>query len=411
MQTEKIKNYVLARLNKVLMPPIKNLKHPFTVPGTGYMTELWSWDAYWECVALKRSLELFGEEQTLRFGISEKSAFEHMRGNVLNFLDAQEQNGFIPIMLSHEGLFDGFFQEEYKKGTPLNNCLPFLCQMALLADIAHAGGFDVEKLIKYMQYFERYQYDERSGLFVWQDDIMIGIDNNPTVFYRPQKSGADVYLNSFIYLEYSALAKILKSLSDCRSDEFFAKAERLKKAINAEMWDEEDGIYYSQDVGFYKTERIVKGVALHSGLDPHWNSMPLKIRFWGCFLPMYAGICSDEQALRMCEHLERDDKLFAPFGIRTVAKNEKMYSLAKSGGNPSNWLGPIWVVANYCVYKGLVRYNKTKLAEKLKNATFALLNDNLEKYGEMFESYHPDTGEPFMHPGFLSHNSCVMDMF
>ena len=77
-----------------------------------------------------------------------------------------------------------------------------------------------------------------------------------------------------------------------------------------------------------------------------------------------------------------------------------MYSLVKSAGNPSNWLGAVWVIANYCVYKGLARYSKVELAEKLKEATFKLLNKNLEERGDFFESYHPDSGEPFMHAGF-----------
>lgn len=406
-----IKNYVLSRLKGVLKPPAKNLKYPFLVPGTGYMSELWSWDAYWEALSIKRAFELFGEEEMARAGISKQTANEHIRGCVLDFLDAQEGDGFIPIMVASEGLFEGFFHGEHEKGTPLNQCLPFLCQFALLAsEFSGSYDFDTEKLIQYMRYFETKQYDEKSRLFFWQDDIMIGIDNNPTVFYRPQRSGADIYLNSFLYLEYVAFAELLEKLHDRRAEEMKKKAETLRAAINKEMWDERDGIYYSQDIGFHKTERIVKGVALHSGLAPHWNTMPLKIRFWGCFLPMYAGICTDEQAGRMCAHLTENDELFAEYGIRTLAKNEKMYSLVKSQGNPSNWLGAVWTIANYCVYKGLVRYEKDELAERIRTATFHLLNQSLKEQGDFFESYHPDTGEPFMHAGFLSHNLPVIDM-
>lgn len=401
----KIEEYVLSHFKNILKPPVKNLKHPFIVPGTGYLTELWGWDTYWEALAIKRSFELFGEEAMTRAGVSKKTAEAHICGSVLNFLDAQQADGYIPIMVSAGGLFEGFFEGEHKKGTPLNQHLPFLCQLTLLAD-EFSGGFDYdkEKLVKYMRYYEEKQYDKKSGLFFWQDDIMVGIDNNPTVFYRPHRSSADIFLNSFIYLEYVALSKLS---NDADAAE---KAEKLKAAINAEMWDTRDGIYYSQDVNLFKTQCVVKGVALHSGLDPHWNTMPLKIRFWGCFLPMYAGICSDEQAERMCKHLIDNDELFAEYGIRTLAKNEKMYSLVKSAGNPSNWLGAVWVIANYCVYKGLARYGKVELAEKLKEATFKLLNKNLEERGDFFESYHPDSGEPFMHAGFLSHNLPVIDM-
>lgn len=401
----KIEEYVLSHFKNILKPPVKNLKYPFIVPGTGYLTELWGWDTYWEALAIKRSFELFGEEAMTRAGVSKKTAEAHICGSVLNFLDAQQADGYIPIMVSAGGLFEGFFEGEHKKGTPLNQHLPFLCQLTLLAD-EFSGGFDYdkEKLVKYMRYYEEKQYDKKSGLFFWQDDIMVGIDNNPTVFYRPHRSSADIFLNSFIYLEYVALSKLS---NDADAAE---KAEKLKAAINAEMWDTRDGIYYSQDVNLFKTQCVVKGVALHSGLDPHWNTMPLKIRFWGCFLPMYAGICSDEQAERMCKHLIDNDELFAEYGIRTLAKNEKMYSLVKSAGNPSNWLGAVWVIANYCVYKGLARYGKVELAEKLKEATFKLLNKNLEERGDFFESYHPDSGEPFMHAGFLSHNLPVIDM-
>ena len=267
----KIEEYILSHFKGILKPPVKNLKYPFIVPGTGYLTELWSWDAYWEALSLKRAFKIFGEEDMTRAGVSFKTACAHMQGSVLDFLDAQENDGFIPIMVSAGGLFEGFFKDEYDKGTPLNQCLPFLCQFALLVGdfVGGYGWFDAEKLVKYMRYFEEKQYDKNSGLFFWQDDIMIGIDNNPTVFYRPQRSGADIYLNSFIYLEYISLAEIFEKINDKRAAEMRAKAEKLKVAINAEMWDERDGIYYSQDINFYKTERIVKGVALHSGLDPH----------------------------------------------------------------------------------------------------------------------------------------------
>ncbi len=402
---------MLSHYKNILKPPVKNLKYPFIVPGTGYLTELWGWDTYWEALSMIKAFELFGNEKMSSYGISKDTADAHICGSVLDFLDAQEEDGFIPIMVSAGGLFEGFFQEEYKKGTPLNQHLPFLCQTVLLAEeFSGSFGYDLEKLVKYMRYYEQRQYDEKSGLFFWQDDIMVGIDNNPTVFYRPDRSSADIFLNSFIFLEYVALSKILEKKNDARAYQAAAKAEKLKEAINAEMWDERDGIYDSQDINLHKTERIVKGVALHSGLAPHWKTMPLKIRFWGCFLPMYAGICRGEQAERMCKHLSDDDELFAEYGIRTLAKNEKMYSLAKSAGNPSNWLGSVWVIAHYCVYKGLARYGKTELAERLQKATFNLLNKNLEKHGDFFESYHPDSGEPFMHAGFLSHNLPVIDM-
>lgn len=412
MPTEDIERYFLQNVKNILKPPAGSLRHPFIVPGAGYMSELWGWDAYWVALSVCKAFELFSEAEMEKAGLSRAAAAEHMRGSVLDFLDAQQADGFIPIMTASEGLFAGFFDSEYRKGVPHNQHMPFLCQFARCAS-EFSGGYDwldTDKLVAYMRYYEEKQYDARSGLYFWQDDIMIGIDNNPTVFCRPPRSGADVFLNCFVYLEYAALGDILRARRDPRARDAAKRAERLQRAIDAQMWDERDGIYYSQDIGMHETHCVVKGVALHAGLAPHWQSMPLKIRFWGCFLPMYAGICSDERAERMCAHLTENDDILARYGIRTLAKNEKMYSLVKSAGNPSNWLGAVWTVADYCVYKGLVRYGKSELAARVREATLRRLQRSLCERGDFFESYHPDTGEPFMHAGFLSHNLPVIDM-
>ena len=407
-----LKEYILARIGGIFKQPSKGLAHPYLVPGTGYANELWGWDGYWTAHALMQMFARFGEGEMSRAGISRERAAAHIKGCILNFLAAEAEDGYIPVMLASEGLFEGFFAHERERGVPHNQHLPFLCRFALEAGefLGDLSWLDGEKLIQYLRYYREKQYNARTGLYVWQDDVMIGMDNNPTVFFRPPRCSADIFLNSFLYVEFCALARILEQLQDARAREIQAHAEALKAAINAEMWDERDGIYYSQDLSFYNGGCTVKGVTLHEALPPHWKAIPLKVRFWACFLPMYARICDGRQAEKMCRHLTENGDLFARCGIRTVAANEKMYSLAKSAGNPSNWLGAIWTVANFCVWKGLCRYQKTELAERLRAATEALLLENLRAHGELFESYHPDTGEPFMHPGFLSFNLLAVEM-
>lgn len=412
MKTELITNYLLGKAKNIFKPACNNLRHPFIVPGEGYMNELWGWDSYWVAHSLRYMFGRFGKLFMEKHGIERSDALLHMKGSVLDFLDSQADDGFIPSMLAEEGIFKDFFADELKKGHKHNQYAPFLCQSALgAAQFANDYGWiDSEKLVAYLGYYKRNQYDEKSGLYFWQNDIMTCIDNNPTVFCRPPRSSADIFLNCFIYLEYVALAKILAAKGDDRSDNIMAQAERLKRAINDEMWDERDGIYYSQDISFSISDFSACGVKLHSGMPPHWKSMPLKIRIWACFLPMYAGICSAERADRMCAHLTSDDAVLAKCGIRTLASNEKMYCLENSKGNPSNWLGPVWTVANYCVYKGLKNYGKTELCKEVARRTVELMYNSLEKYGDLFESYNPDSGKPYMHPGFLSFNMLVSEM-
>ena len=406
---ELIKEYFIQNAHKVLKQPIGELRYSFLDPGSGYEGDLWDWDSYFTAKALCVADTVLSDEEKKSAGLSHELIASHIKGCVLNFLSVQEEDGYIPIMISGSGLLTGFFHAEHQKGIPLNQHKPFLCQAALQA--AEFSGdytwFEPEKLEKYLSYYETRQYDNRSGLFVWQDDIMIGIDNNPSVYYRSPESSADIYLNSFMVAEYEAMATILRRLGrDFMPYE--DKAKLLRSAINREMWDERDGLYYSQDVQFVKTARSYNGFTFHEGFAPKWNSLPIKIRFFGCFLPLYAGICSSAQAERICENLH-DPDVMADFGIRTLARNEKMYNLEKSN-NPSNWLGAIWIIANYLIYKGLLRYGKSELAEELRRKTYALLQANLEVYGNMFESYHPDSGEPNLFAGFLSWNLLAIEL-
>ncbi len=406
-----IEEYMLSNIRGIFKEPVECLEKPFIAPGAVYSRELWGWDAYWSSRAIFSAFSRHAERELKEFGLSRELIERYVKGSITDFLDAQKSDGYIPIMISGGGLFEGYFESEHGRGAPLNQHMPFLCQW--IAETCEFFGdrdvFDAEKLAAYLAYFEKNQFDKNSGLFFWQDDIMVGIDNNPTVYMRPPRSGADIFLNCFMYSEYRAFERLLKKFGDNRAAEIGEKADRLKAAINCEMWDERDGLYYSQDVGFYREKKYVKDVAFHSGLEPNYYSLPLKIRFWACFLPMYAGICDDVRAKRMCNHLTDNDDILAEYGIRTLAKNEKMYSLEKSG-NPSNWLGAVWTVANYCVYKGLARYGQTELAECVRSRTEKLINGCIKNHGDTFESYHPDTGEPFMNRGFLSFNLLALDM-
>lgn len=406
-----IKRYLLERAGGIMKQPQGKLRYPFLDPGSAYAGEQWDWDSCFEAQSLFTAFDLFPEEELASHGITREQAALHAKGCILNFLETQEEDGYIPILVCDGGLFEGYFENEHKKGQPMNPaklfCMAVCNTCKFIRDFSWVEG---DKLVAFLGYFERNLYDEVSGLFFFQDDIMVGIDNNPTVFFRNPRTSADIFLNCVMYEEYTCAATVLAEQGDRRGEELLRRARNLKDAINREMWDEHDGLYYSQDLTRYQTDKQVKDLKFHSGLYPSWHATPLKIRFWGCFLPMWAGICTQEQADRMCRHLLDNDDLLTPYGLRTCAKTEKMYSLEKSS-NPSNWLGPVWVLANVLVWQGLSRYHEKDLADGLRSATLELLGKNLREYGEMFESYHPDTGAPMLHPGFLSHNMPVLEMF
>ena len=79
-----------------------------------------------------------------------------------------------------------------------------------------------------------------------------------------------------------------------------------------------------------------------------------------------------EQAEEMVKHIFDKDTFDSDYGLTTLAKDEKMFDLSVTN-NPSNWLGPIWGVANYVVFRGLLNYGFRKEAELMYKRTITLL--------------------------------------
>ena len=408
---ELIRSYLLGHLKDTFHEAVGFLSEPFLVPGAGYPDELWGWDAYWVGHVLLHALSRYEKAELQEVGISAEEAIAHIQGTVKNFLNAQDPQGFIPPMLSNQGFFAGFFENLATEGTQMNQHLPFLAQLAKECSLFlnDYSWFDVDRLIAYLDYYETHQHHALTGLYYWHNDLLIGIDNNPTVFGRPNDSSADLFLNCFLYLELLSLYDILDKLGDGRSSIYKQRADRLGKAINSIMYDEHEGLYFSQDLLLSHTPKEVGGIVFHSAMPSSWGALPIKIRFFGCFLPLYCGLVPSNRLGRMLKHFDGDDFL-GQCGLRTLAKTERMYSLFDSPGNPSNWLGPSWTVAIYLVYKGLRKAGANDLANCLRGKTIDLLGDCLEKFGSFYESYDPDDGHPFRHPGFLSFNSLALEM-
>ena len=121
-------------------------------------------------------------------------------------------------------------------------------------------------------------------------------------------------------------------------------------------------------------------------------------------------LATPEQAERMAARYRDERTFFAPYGVRTLSKMEKMYAVLKSG-NPSCWLGPIWGISNYMVFDGLVRYGYTEDAKDLAEKTVRLFGKDIEACGELHEYYDPETGLGVNNPGFQNWNLLSVNMF
>jgi Glycogen debranching enzyme len=400
---QELKKYVQQNIKNILKEPRSFIQYPFIDPGSVYDGNVWDWDTYWSVYGLLEIMDLFDEDM-------KQQILKHSKGNVQNFFDHQLEDGYIPMMIEVLEWPEPYLNTKHKEGVLMNMHKPFLCgQICLISeymnDYEWVRGY-IEPLERYFKCYDDNYYHENSKLYVWQDDIMIGMDNDPATFGRPPRSTANIFLNSFMVLELQHMQQILQQFGEEEKGKYYEqKATDLCAAIQEECWDNRDQFFYSVDVDI-KTRDFDW---FHIGLGVFWKTLPIKIRVWSGFIPLFANFASQEQAKSLVGHYQDEKTFKSPYGITTLAKDEKMFNLEVTN-NPSNWLGPIWLVANYVVFHGLLNYGYREEAEEMCLNTLQLLGGDLEKTGSLHEYYDPFTGEPIMNGGFLNWNILVLTM-
>ena len=387
--------------------------HPFLTPGSrSYDNVLWDWDSWLSDVALRQILSDLDSEE------ASAEALRYEQGCVLNFLAYTDPDGYMPIGID-QGTDPRAVRPEDAFHTNMHK--PVLAQHAAFLT-AQCGG-DASWLAPFYDriaafensYLEHYRHAE-TGLLYWQDDMAIGVDTDPATFFRPAGSSASIYLNCLMYRELLAASFIAATLGhEDDAAKFESEAQGLREAVQRWCWDEKDGMYYSVDIGLLPAEpreQLFFGhpFLLHEGGPRTYPCLIQRIGSWTGFLAMWSGIATTEQAERMVRENLLDERTFcAPYGVRTLSKLEKMYSLDATH-NPSNWNGPIWGVSNYLVFRGLVKYGFVREARELAESTVRLYGRDLEENGSLHEYYNPETGEGVINPGFQNWNYLVLNM-
>ncbi|WP_248282153.1 MGH1-like glycoside hydrolase domain-containing protein [Mucilaginibacter robiniae] len=389
------------------------LHYPYITPGSNaYANDLWDWDSWLSNVALRQILTDRGNDK------EQKDAVAYEQGCILNFLSYTGFDGYMPILISQKSSADKMKPINLYK---TNMHKPVIAQHAAFLIKLNGGNAEwLREQFSLMQAFinnyETHHRHKPTGLYYWQDDLAIGVDNDPSTFFRPTGSSASIFLNCLMYKELKAMVYIAECLKLPEvAKEYNTDAEDLKAAIQKNCWDEKDGFFYSVDINLRpvtETPSIIFGqsMILHSGYPRTYDGLIQRIGVWSGFLAMWAGIATPAQAKRMVdENFEIPATFNAKFGIRTLSKLEKMYSV-RASNNPSNWLGPVWGISNYLVYRGLVKYGFAKQARELVNKTITLFGRDLQQTGALHEYYEPDSGQPILNKGFQNWNYLVLNM-
>lgn len=363
---------------KVVQPAEGYLKFPYLIPA-GYYKQMWDWDGFF-----MGSYFCF------------KGKPEHLQWWALNLLEGVDERGYVSGCATTKGprpIFGDFAMK------------PFLAQGVVKASES-IGSYDwvaepYQKLCQVISYREETQQDSDTGLFFWQIAMQSGADNNPALnYYKDDKrSFLACDASAWQYLEYVNMAIIAEKLgySDDAAD-FKKKAADLKDAMLRILWCEDDGMFYNVN---RETGAWYKRVS------------------YSCFVPLYAGIPSKEQASRMVNgYLLNEDHMLSPNGLRTLSKQDPDYNNINMISPFSNWQGPVWPIATFIYCNGLKNYGYDAEVRLLAFKMGERLIRDYEEYGSLHECYDAETGAALSPAdtyvdkdgrfvGFVSWNLCI----
>lgn len=355
------------QVKKILVkrPKKGDIRHDYLVPGGPY-NEHWDWDGFFIGMALASEIS---------------SEAIYLKNWSLNYLEHTRPDGFTPGLLTPDGI-----------DKRLHHIKPFLAQGCFFAS-RFLG--DASWLLPYMnrlersvRYREKMFFDARYGLGSWYDSMESGADNNVALLDYPRRGVLAVDLNAFLYREYVAMAMIARELKDRkRYAAYAAKAKRLKKNILRHLWSEEEKIFYNME---RKNEKHITRITYAS------------------LMPLWSGIAPYEKGREMIRRwILHPKKLWAKWGVRTLAADDPAYNQTNMIKPHSNWQGPVWPLVNCLAAYMLLDYGFKKEALRLAETSTRLCLTDIEKTGGMHENYNAETGKPLAAPHFVSWNLLV----
>lgn len=342
----------------------------------GVYAQQYDWDAFFEGVALTYD------------GSDGAEAFRDAMCNCLHFTTAA---GYTPRTLSPEKFWD--FPDRMK---------PFLAQGCLLAsraldDVSWLRGDRYARLIASLDYWDEHRVGGH-GLYMWRSALESGVDNNASSVNLPDLTVEAVDVNAYLVREFQAASRIAETLGrEDDAERFASRAIETARRMNAVLWDDADGMYY--DVTSVSDEPISR----------------IRVKTWTCLTALWAGVATGERAKRLIEeHVLNEKEYWGPYGVPSLARSEVVYNQGRRGivyipaeerrWTVSNWQGPVWVITNWQVMHGLLRYGYSDAAKELARRVVGMLDRDVEGSGGMHENYDAETGVGLWSPNFGSWN-------
>jgi glycogen debranching enzyme len=282
---------------------------------------------------------------------------------------------------------DGYIN--YRTGSHLDETIPANGQLTTSAPWYAWQNWEVYKLThdreflkemylsskSFHDYYVRNRDSDGDGLCEWGADAILECVRDGEVAVWDQVGYPSNFealdLNSMLTMEEKSLAHMASELGlKDESSEWMQMAEVRAKKINERMWDSTTGFYYHVDK---KT---------HTFTFEKQNDLRRE-EIVG-FLPLWAGIASEEQAKILVAKLTDAKKFWRRYGVPSLAADDSYY-------NPTGyWNGPVWVQWDYLIERGLLQYGYKTQAQELVNRVSENMIAQLKKDHNFWEFYSPD---------------------
>jgi alpha,alpha-trehalase len=364
------------------------IKYDYLIPG-GYYKQMWDWDGFFIGSHLAHQ-----SPQQARY----------LKGWVLGFASAIDKQGYVAGLITTDGPIPlGYGSGHFGKFA----MKPFLAQGAVIAS-ERLGDYQWvapiwDNLRRVIAYRERTQYDSHWQLFFWENAMQSGADNNLTLTNDPADPAAILAtdLCTFQLREYKAMARLAQMIGKkSEAAHYRRKAARLRTAMRRHMW-------FAQDQMFFNLRRD--------------TGSPVRHISYSNFVPLIEDVVPPSDARAMIRrYLWNPEHMLAPYGLRSLSRQDAGYNNVSMINPYSNWQGPIWINANYLNFIALERYGFHEEARQLSAILGNLVLTDIQQWGSMHECYHAETGEGLaptpeqskdhVFAGFVGWNLLVQDM-
>ncbi|WP_420602260.1 MGH1-like glycoside hydrolase domain-containing protein [Flagellimonas sp.] len=367
--TDEVYSQVLAKSHLTLQNnwriPAGELKHQGLFPSYHYewFHGFWSWDSWKHAVGLSHYNPELAKDQ------------------IRAMFDFQKDNGFI---------VDCVYRDTTIEAHNFRDTKPPLAAWAVAKIMEKDTSADFvremyPKLKKYHDWWYAERDHDQDGLCEYgsTDGTLIaakwesGMDNairfddskivkNSEGAYSLDQESVD--LNAYLFAEKMYMADLAEKLGEKEDAAMFRKdAEILKKRIQDQFYDSEDGWFYDTNLD---GSVFIKGAGSEG-----WTAL-------------WATAATEEQAQRVKEKMMDLEKFFTTVPFQTMSKDHPKF-------NPANgyWRGPNWLDQAYFGVKGLRNYGFNEEADRATVQILKGAEGLLDKGKSIRENYHPITGK------------------